>query len=164
MTLFLRMKNKFLIVSSVLVFSILGSRCGGTDCARTDCGNPIFPSFSFRLVGSTGNDLIGGVKKQYDTANVKILARRISSGAVENVKRSFQVIADTNYITGFSVNKDFSIYYLSLNNTVTDSLLFGYNTRQTECCDKSFFSLNKFNTSDITPPLALPQNSYAIVK
>jgi hypothetical protein len=158
------MKNKFLIVSSVLVFSILGSRCGGADCARTDCGNPILPVFSFRLVGSTGNDLIGGVKKQYDSANVKILAKRTSSGAVENIKRHFQVIADTNYITGFSVNKDFSIYYLSLNNTVTDSLLFGYNTRQTECCDKSFFSLNKFNTSDLTPPLALPQNSYPIVK
>ena len=158
------MKNKFLIVSSVLVFSILGSRCGGSDCARVDCGNPILPAFSFRLIGSTGNDLIGGVAKRYDTANVKILAKRTSSGAVENIKRSFQVIADTNYITGFIVNKDYSTYYLSLNNTVTDSLLFGYNTRQTECCDKSFFSLNKFNTSDLTPPLALPQNSYPIVK
>ncbi len=158
------MKNKFLIVSSVLVFSILVSRCGGTDCARVDCGNPIPSAFSFRLVGSTGNDLIGGVAKRYDTANVKILARRTGSGAVENIKHYFQVIADTNYITGFSVNKDFSTYYLSLNNTVTDSLFFGYNTRQTDCCDNSFFSLNKFNTADLTPPLSLPQNSYPIVK
>ncbi len=158
------MKNKFLIVSSVLVFSILGSRCGGSDCARVDCGNPILPGFSFRLVGATGNDLIGGVHKRYDSANVKIRAKRVSNGAVENISRSFQVISDTNYITGFAVSKDYSIYYLTLNNTITDSLLFGYNKRETDCCDKSYFSLNKVNTADLTPPLALPYNSYPISK
>ena len=158
------MKNKLLIVSSVLAFSILGSRCGGSDCARVDCGNPILPGFSFRLVVCTGNDLIGGVNKRYDSANVKIRAKRVSNGAVENISRSFQVISDTNYISGSAVSKDYSIYYLSLNNIITDSLLFGYNTRQTDCCDKSFFSLNKFNTADLTPPLALPYNSYPISK
>lgn len=158
------MKNKIIVISSVLLFSILGSRCGGSDCARVDCGNPILPGFSFRLIGGAGNDLIGGVAKRYDTANVKILAKRTSNGTVENIKRSFQIISDTNYITGFAVSRDYATYYLSLNNVVTDSLFFGYNTRQTDCCDKSFFSLNKFNTADLTPPLALPQNSYPIVK
>ena len=158
------MKNKLLIVSSVLAFSILGGRCGGSDCARVDCGNPIPPGFSFRLVGNTGNDLIGGATKRYDSANVKVLGRRVSNGVVENIRRSFQIIADTTYVTGFMVSKDYSTYYLSLNNTITDSLFFGYNTRQTDCCDKSFFSFNKFNLSDITPPLSLPQNSYPIVK
>lgn len=147
----------------MLFFSIVASRCGN-DCARVDCGNPFLPAFSFRLIGATGNDLIGGVNKRYDSANVKVLAKRTSNGAIENVKRSFQIISDTNYLTGFSVSKDYSTYYLSLNNTITDSLLFGYNTRQTDCCDKSFFSLNKFNTADITPPISLPYNSYPIPK
>ena len=152
-------------MSSVLMFSILGSRCGGgADCGRIDCGNPVMHIFSLRLAGATGNDLIGGVNKRYDSANVKILARRISNGAVENIRRTFLIISDTNYLTGFTVSKDYSTYYLSLNNTVTDSLVFGYTSRQTDCCDKSFFSLTKFNTADLTPPLALPYNSYPISK
>ena len=157
------MKNKLILLSSIVAFSFVGMRCG-TDCARTDCGAAILPAFSFRLTGSTGNDLVGGKNKVYDTANIKIMAKRASTGNVENIRRSFMIIADTNYITGFSVTKDFSVYYLSLNNTITDSLFFSYNTRQTECCDKSYFSLNKINTADLTPPLALPQNSYPFVK
>lgn len=158
------MKNsKLILISAVLLMSAAGIRCG-TDCARTDCGNPIMPLFSFRLVNSVGKDLIGSSAKIYDSANVKILARRISTGTVENIKRSFSVIADSNYITGFTVSKDYSAYYLSLNNNITDSLIFGFNRKQTDCCDKSFFSLNKVNTSDLTPPLSLPQNSYPLVK
>jgi hypothetical protein len=157
------MKNRWIFFSSMIGLSFVGMNCS-SKCATTDCGNPIIPTFSFRLVNSAGRDIIGSPVKQYDSANVKIMARRSSNGAVESIKRTFYIIADTNYITGFLVSKDYAVYYLSLNNTITDSLIFGFNNRQTDCCDKSFFSLNKINTTDIAPPLALPQNSYAFVK
>lgn len=158
------MKNKFLIVSSVLVFSIVGSRCGGTDCARTDCGNPVFPNFTFRLLNSAGKDIVAGPSKIYDTANLKILGKLATTGLVENVRRIHQVIGDTSCFTVFSVSKNYSVYYLSLNNTVTDSLFFTYNSKQAECCDNSYFSFTKRNTADITPALALPYATYPIVK
>ena len=158
------MKNKFLIVSSVLVFSILGSRCGGADCSRTDCGNPVFPTFSFKLVSSAGKDLIGGSAKIYDTANVKVLGKLASTGSSEQIKRTFLVVADTNYHIGFTVSKNYSAYYVQLNNTITDSLFFSFTLKQTDCCDKSYFSFSKHNSLDITPPVQLPYGNYAIVK
>jgi hypothetical protein len=158
------MKNKFLIVSSVLVFSILGSRCGGSDCARTDCGNPVFPNFTFRVINSAGKDLVVGPSKIYDTSGLKILGKLASTGSVENVKRTIQVFGDTSCFTSLSVSKSYSVYYLSLNNTVTDSLFFTYTSKQTECCDMSYFSFTKRNSADITPPLSLPYATYPIVK
>lgn len=156
------MKNKFIIISSLL-FSIIGSRCG-TDCARTDCGNPVSYGFSFRLLNSAGRDLIGSPVKIYDSANVKVLAKRKATGTIENIRRMYQIVGDTTYLAGFSVSKDYSTYYISLNNAITDSLIFGYNVKQTDCCDRSYFSLNKVNLSDLTPPLSLPQNGYSIIK
>jgi hypothetical protein len=157
------MKNKLLIVSSVLLFSIVSVRCG-SDCARTDCGNPVFPNFTFRLLNSAGKDIVAGPAKIYDTSNVKILGKLTSNGSVENIKRIHQVIGDTSCFTVFSVSKNYSVYYLSLNNTVTDSLFFTYIPKQTECCDNSYFSFTKRNTADITPALALPYATYPIVK
>lgn len=158
------MKNSKLISFSVVfLMSITGIRCAD-DCGRTDCGNPISPGFSFRLVNNQGRDLIGSPVKVYDSANVKVLAKRAATGSVESIKRVYQVVRDSTYIAGFSVSKDYSVYYISINNNITDSLVFGFNNRQTECCDNSYFSLNKVNSSDITPPLALPQNGYPIVK
>lgn len=157
------MNNRLIFFSSMILLSFVGINCS-SKCATTDCGNPIIPTFSFRLVNSAGRDLIGSPVKQYDTANVKIMGRRINTGAVEPIKRNFSIIADTNYITGFLVTKNYTAYYLSLNNNITDSLIFGFNNRETDCCDKSVFLLNKINTTDLTPPLALPQNSYPLVK
>lgn len=140
-----------------------GIRCS-SKCGTTDCGNLIPPGFSFRLVNNQGRDLIGSPVKIYDSANVKVLGKRAATGAVESIRRVYQVVRDTTYIAGFSVSKDYSVYYVSINNNITDSLIFRFNNRQTECCDNSYFSLNKVNTSDISPPLALPQNGYPIVK
>lgn len=156
-------KTNRILFFAVVLMSVIGMSCGN-DCGRTDCGNPIPPGFSFRLVNSAGRDLIGSPVKIYDSANVKVLGKRAATGAVENIRRAYQVVADTTYIAGFSVSKDYSVYYISINSSITDSLVFGYNNRQTECCDNSYFSLNKVNTSDIAPPLALPQSGYPIIK
>ncbi len=156
-------KRNRILFFAVAVMSVTGMSCGN-DCGRTDCGNPIPPGFSFRLVNSAGRDLIGSPAKIYDSANVKVLGKRTATGAVENIRRAYQIVADTIYLAGFTVTKDYSVYYISINNTVTDSLVFGYNNRQTECCDNSYFSLNKVNTADIAPPLALPQSGYSIIK
>ncbi|MFY7839160.1 MAG: hypothetical protein ACOVP7_02740 [Lacibacter sp.] len=157
------MKNKIIFLSVLMAAAFAGTGCGG-DCATTDCGNPKVPLFSFRLLNNNGKDLLGGTTKIYDSANVKILAKRADNGLVENINRTFNIIADTNYITAIAVSQTYSVYYLSLNNTVTDSLFFGYNKRQTECCDESFYSLNKINTAALTPIIGLPYNSYPIVK
>jgi hypothetical protein len=158
------MKNRNLFFyAALLLMSATGIRCS-SKCGTTDCGNLILPGFSFRLVNSQGRDLIGSPVKIYDSANVKVLGKRAATGAVESIRRVYQVVRDTTYIAGFSVSKDYSVYYVSINNNITDSLAFGFNNRQTECCDNSYFSLNKVNNSDISPPLALPQNGYPIVK
>lgn len=158
------MKNRNLILyAALLLMSATGIRCA-SKCGTTDCGNPIPPGFSFRLVNNQGRDLIGSPVKVYDSANVKVLGKRTETGTIESIRRVYQVVRDTTYIAGFSVSKNYSVYYISINNNITDSLTFGFTNRQTECCDNSYFSLTKVNTSDISPPLALPLNGHPIVK
>ncbi len=157
------MIKKLILFSIVAATVVAGSGCG-SDCARTDCGNAVLPIFSFRLLNGAGKDLLTGPYKQYDTVNLVLKAKRTDNGTVETIRRSITVVADTNYLTSFSVSNTYSAYYISLNNTITDSLIFGYNRKETDCCDMSYFSLNKVNTSAVSPPLSLPYHNYPIVK
>lgn len=158
------MKNKLLTFVSVLFVSVIFVQCG-KDCAREECELAPPPTFSFRLLNNANKDLLVGPAKQYDSAQLKITAKRVSNGNIENIKRLFYYIGDSIATTGFTVNKDYAVYYLSLNNTVTDSMFFGYNSRQSGCCDMSNYYLSRFNTTDISGGLPLPvTNGYTIRK
>ncbi|MBY0479154.1 MAG: hypothetical protein K2Q24_16010 [Chitinophagaceae bacterium] len=158
------MKNKLLIFVSVLFVSAIFVQCG-KDCAREECDIAPPPTFSFRLLNNANKDLLVGAAKQYDSANLKITAKRISNGNIENINRLFYFIGDTIATTGFTVNKNYSVYYLSLNNNVTDSMQFGYSEQNSGCCDMSNYYLSRFNTTDITGGLPLPiTNGYTIRK
>lgn len=156
------LKNFFL--GTVVVAAVVAGTGCGSDCARTDCGNAVLPIFSFRLLNSSGKELLSGPAKQYDTTNLAVKAKRVDNGAIENVRRNVTVVADTNYLTSFGVSTSYAVYYISINNAITDSLVFNFNNRQADCCDLSYFSLNKVNTSAVSPPLSLPYHSYPIVK
>ncbi|RXK58073.1 hypothetical protein ESA94_18845 [Lacibacter luteus] len=157
------MIKKLIFFSIVIAAVVAGSGCG-SDCARTDCGFAVTPVFSFRLLNSAGKELLSGPYKQYDTANVALKAKRVDNGAVETIRRNIIIVADTNYLTSFGVSNTHSVYYISVNNTITDSLVFSYNRKETDCCDMSYYSLNKVNTSAVSPPLSLPYHNYPIVK
>jgi len=158
------MKNRLLIAASVLFVSAVFVQCKG-DCAKEDCDNIPPPTFSFRLLNSARKDLLTGPAKIYDSANLKITAKTVSNGSLTTIPRLFYYIGDTIATTGFTVNKNYSVYYLSLNNVVTDSMVFGFNNRQSTCCDLSYYYLSRFNTTDISGGLVLPiTNGYTITK
>lgn len=159
------MKNKLLFFVSVLFVSAAFVQCG-KDCAREECDIAAPPTFSFRLLNNADKDLLVGAAKQYDSANLKITAKRVSNGAIENINRLFFFIGDSVATTGFTVNKNYSMYYLSLNNNITDSMQFGYNQRNSTCCDMSNYFLSRFNTNDLSGAgLVLPiTNGYIIRK
>ncbi len=144
----------------------------GKDCAKEDCGNLPVPTFSFRIVNNANQDLLVGPARVYDTANVKINGKNKTTGSIQPVRRLVYVLrnsantADSLAAIGFTVTDAYAVYYLLLNNTVTDSMYFGYAKRQTACCDFSNFYLSRFNTTDIPGGgLELPiANGYLIKK
>lgn len=165
------MKNKFSIIAGSLLAMITLTQCG-KDCAKEVCDEPPSPVFSFRITNNANVDLVVGPGKVYDTGQVKISARRSNNGNLENIPRLFYIIknglgtADSICTTGLTVTTDYSIYYLSLNNAVTDSITFGYNKKETLCCDFSNFYLARFNTLTIPnggTPLPIT-NGYRIIK
>jgi hypothetical protein len=164
------MKHKLIGLGVLLLTSITLTQCG-KDCAREVCDFPPIPTFSFRILNSANLDMLVGPTKVYDTSQVKITARRNGSASVEPINRLFFITkniagtADSIATTGFTVNRNYAVYYLSLNNVVTDSLFFGYAARNTTCCDLSYYFFSKLNTSEISGGLPLPiTNGYAIRK
>lgn len=165
------MKNKFLILAAGFFTMITLTQCGN-DCAKEVCDEPPPPLFFFRIINNSNVDLVVGPSKIYDTSQLKISARKTNNGSIEPITREFFIIknkgntADSICTTGISVKNDFSVYYLSLNNVVTDSLFFGYNKKQNNCCDLSSFNFTRFNLLTIpnggTP---LPSSvAYSIIK
>lgn len=145
---------------AALAALLAASGCG-KDCGREACPPERQPLFTFRIQNNANADLMAGPAKVYDTAQLRIRARRNATGAVEEVPRQFLVIrntagtADSAVTTGFTVSTNYNAYYLVLNNVVTDSLFFGLNRRQSECCDFSSYYLDRVNTADV-PNLELP--------
>lgn len=148
----------------LLITSVLLVQCG-KDCAKESCPPVPTPVFGVRLVNSSGKDLLVGASKVYDTSQVRIFGKKAADGVEEDTKAYFYSLSDTAMIGAFTVKNIYSGYYLKISNVATDSLFFTYNIRKTECCDNSYFSFVKWNTSSISPPVNLPLSSvYKIVK
>lgn len=164
------MNYKLTILVALVLSSFALIQCG-KDCAREECDLPPAPTFAFRIVNNSNTDLLVGPGKMYDTAQLKITARRISTGLTENIKRLYIITKnaagtdDSTAVAGITVNTNYSVYYLSLNNIVTDSLLFGYTKRMSNCCDLSYYFLSRVNTTEISGGMALPlSNGYLFRK
>ena len=127
----------------------------GKDCGSEECPNVKPGTFGLRLLNNAGQDLLTGPAKAYDTAQVRIRARRVTTNSVEEINRNFFILknsigtADSLITTGFTVSRTYAAYYLLLNNVVTDSLVFGYNNMMTACCDLSNYYLDKVNLTDV---------------
>lgn len=143
------MKNKVLTLG-LLSGLVLMWGCG-KNCRDASCPTVVPAFFAFRLTNSADKDLLAGPAKMYDTAQLRIRAKRSNSGNLELINRVFTQSGDTLVLTGFNVSQDFSVYYLQLNGVTTDSLFFQYNKNVTACCDLSNFTFNRFNTTSISP-------------
>jgi hypothetical protein len=138
------------------------------DCASEICPPSNSSAFYIRLQNEAGNELLVGPEKRYDTSNVLIMARRQNQTNRDTIRRVFIILknkagtADSVVSTGFSVSKNYAVYYLSLNGSMADSLYFGYIPSTSECCDLSSYFLDKLNNTDVTN-VSLPAN-YVIRK
>lgn len=154
------MKNVSVFVLGACILLFIAAGCG-KDCGGEACPPERPPVFTFRVQNNANADLLAGPARIYDTAQLRIRARRTTNGAVEDMQRQFLVIrnsagtADSAITTGFTVSSTFNTYYLVLNNVVTDSMFFAVNRRQSQCCDFTTYFLDKVNTNDI-PNLELP--------
>lgn len=148
------MKSRTNLILATLLAVFLLSACG-KDCGSEECPNVTPSTIGLRLLNNADQDLLAGPAKVYDTTQVRITARKAGSSTTEEMKRFFLILkngtgsADSLITTTFVVNKNYATYYLVLNNTVTDSLVFGYNNLQTACCDLSTYYLDKVNQFDI---------------
>ncbi len=158
------MKNRLVVIVSLLFVSTVFVQCKG-DCAKEDCELVPPAAFSFRLLNNANKDLLVGTAKVYDSANVKVTAKTASGGTIKQINRFFYYSGDTLALTGFTVDKSYSAYYISINNVITDSVFFGYTLRQSACCDLSYYYLARYNTTDISGGIVLPiENGYLIRK
>ena len=143
-----------LIYSLLISCAVLFFACN-QDCASEICPPPNSSAFYIRLQNQASNELLAGPDKRYDTSNVRILARRLNQFKLDTIFRAFLTLknkagtADSIVSTGFSVSKDYAVYYLSLNGNRTDSLYFGFKPSTSECCDLSSYYLDKLNNADI---------------
>ncbi len=105
-----------------------------------------------------------GSAKVYDTSALKITAKNKQTGSIQTITPNFYANGDTILMTTFAVSNANSVYYLSLNNVVKDSIFFTYKYFVDECCDRSFYYMNQFNTTDVGTTLTLPNSpAYNIV-
>lgn len=154
------MKKLFFIsLATVTLFMIDGC---GKSCRDTACAPVSIPFFAFRLTNAAKKDLLTGTAKVYDSSQLFIKAKRNNSATLESITRVFSYSGDTLALTGFNVSEVYTVYYLQLNGTTTDSLYFQYNKNVTACCDLSNFTFNRLNTTSITP-VKLPA-TFAFVK
>lgn len=158
MPLFCFMKNKLLILLAIVLTSAFFLDCGKS-CAREDCPNVKSGAFTFRLLNNANQDLLAGSSKMYDTAQIKIKSKKTAGSSFENTSLVFIKLNDTSILSGFTVDKNYYKYYLQINNVITDSLGFGYDSRFTACCDISNYYMGSFNTTTITD-FALPGTYY----
>ncbi len=154
------MQNKIL-VTFILIMTVISAGCG-KNCRDVGCSTAPPPFFALRITNNTNKDLLTGTFKQYDSAQVRIKARRSNSSSLETVERVFSFSGDTLVLTGFNVNKNYAVYYLQLNNIITDSMFFYFTEKIDQCCDLSFYSLGKVNTTSVAD-VNLP-NTYTFKK
>lgn len=148
------MKNRIFILLAIVLTSVFFIDCGKS-CAREECPNVKPGTFTFRLLNNANQDLLAGSTKIYDTSQLKIKSRKTAGSSLENSTLLFSKLNDTSILAGFTVDKSYYKYYLQINNAITDSMSFGYNSRFSACCDLSSYYLSSFNTNTITD-FALP--------
>ena len=148
-----------LLMGSAFVAGIAGC---GNNCRDVNCQSLPPAFFGFRLVNTSGKDLLTGTFKQYDSSQLRIRAKQKNSSAVDNIDRFFNYSGDTVAYTAFNVTDMYEVYYLQLNGTTTDSFYFNYNKSATDCCDLSYYSFNRVNSASVTP-LKLP-GTYVLQK
>ena len=164
----LNLKKHFRIVDIIFFITVFFMYSCNQDCASEICPPPNSSAFYIRLQNEAGNELLTGPDKRYDTSNLLILARRQNQSNRDTISRVFITLknkagnADSIVSTGFSVSKNYAVYFLSLNGSVSDSFYFGYKPSTSECCDLSSYFLDKMNNADVTN-VNLPVN-YAIKK
>ena len=157
------MRNNFQLFKIVLLISSFLAYSCSQDCATEICPPPNSSAFYIRLQNEEGSELLAGPEKRFDTSNLLILARRQNQIIRDTITRVFITLknkqgnADSIVSTGFSVSKNYAVYFLSLNGSVTDSLYFGYKPSSSECCDLSSYFFNKLNTTTVTN-VNLPAN------
>lgn len=139
-----------------------------TDCANEVCPPAFSSAFYIRLQNNFGNELLAGPDKRYDTSVVRIYARRLNQNQRDTIPRNFIILknktgtVDSLVSTGFSVSKNYAVYYLSIQDVITDSLYFGLQPSPSECCDLSNYFLDRINEIEVNN-LNLPA-SYVITK
>ena len=141
--------KKLIVAATVIGFAFMIESCGKS-CKDAGCPGFVPALFGFRLVNGANKDLLTGPFKVYDSAQLRIKGKRIGSGALEDISRGFRYLGDTLAVSAFSVNENYSVYYLQLNGTTTDSFFFRYNKNVNACCDLSDFSFTQHNTTSVT--------------
>lgn len=154
------MKNILLL--SICVVFVIGMAGCGNNCRDVNCIDPVPAFFGFRMVNTAGKDLLTGAFKQYDSSQLRIRAKQKNSSSINNIDRFFNYSGDTSAYSVFIVTDNYEVYYLQLNGTTTDSFYFNYNKNATDCCDLSYYSFNRVNSTSVTP-IKLP-GSYVLVK
>ncbi|MFT3844401.1 MAG: hypothetical protein QM725_05065 [Lacibacter sp.] len=148
-----------LIVGTAYLINGCGKSCKGVDCPNLNIA-----VFMFRITNNSGKDLLIGPAKIYDTTQLKITAKNKQTGTLQNVPPNFYTTGDTSLTTTFSVSNVNTVYYLSLNNVVTDSMFFTYKYLVDDCCDRSYYYMNRFNTTDLTTTVTLPNLPGYLIK
>ncbi|HEX4958100.1 MAG TPA: hypothetical protein VFV46_07975 [Lacibacter sp.] len=154
------MKNLLLLF--IVGAGVVGMAGCGNNCRDVNCQSVPPAFFGFRLVNGSGKDLLTGAFKQYDSSQLRIRAKQKNTAALTTIDRFFSYSGDTSAYAAFTVTDQFDVYYLQLNGAVTDSFYFNYTRNATDCCDLSYFSFNRVNTTSITP-IRLP-GSYVLQK
>ncbi|MFO0414710.1 MAG: hypothetical protein ACK50E_03585 [Bacteroidota bacterium] len=150
------LRNNFQIYHILLLISFFLMYSCSQDCATEICPPPNSSAFYIRLQNEAGSELLAGPEKRFDTSNLLIMARKQNQTIRDTITRVFITLknkagnADSIVSAGFSVSKNYAVYFLSLNGSVTDSLYFGYKPSTSECCDLSSYFFNKLNTSAVS--------------
>ena len=140
------------IVSIICIFTFIHYSCGKPSCGST-CNN-VFPEITFKIVNTSGQNLVCGPNKIFNTNRVQIKA--VIMGILTDMEKTFTgdttlATSQVLFITGSVSNQ----YYLYLNNIKTDSFQVTYlsNYGKSDCCpDYYTISQIKLNNSVVTVP------------
>ncbi len=152
---------KFLIgILSVILFV----SCGKNEC-DSNC-DPLLPIVNFKIVNSSGQNLVSGANKIYNLNQIAI--KEIVNNVL--VTDSIGFNGDGNLATtplSFAANSGISQYYLYINNAKTDSFQVSYQLTEgkTSCCP-SFTALTALKLNNVATSYTYPGNAtpFNIVK
>jgi hypothetical protein len=146
-----------LIPALSLFSALLLSSCAGSDLDCSGLCQQIYPDIVFKIVNSTGQNLVAGPNKLYTSD--KIAIKSLINGVLVNENYYGFSGDSTQAATSllFTASSVSSQYYLYINNVKTDSLQIVYkdNLPANDCC-ADFYSitslkLNNVNTTYIYP-------------